>query len=101
MSNIVRKGDFLVFENAFEEVSEFFISSMDMDLNNCLVGITGRKKVHGCFGFLLSNGFYYEPGHDYWITRKATLEERDGFLRWMKEKGYKFNLNTLEITLNR
>ena len=101
MSNIVRKGDFLVYVNDIYEVSEFFISTLDMDLNNCFVGITGRKKIHGCFGFKLSDSFYYELGNDYWITRKATLEERDRFLQWMKRKGYKFNMNTMEITLNR
>lgn len=101
MSNIVRKGDFLVFVDAFEQVSEFFISSINIDLDNCRTGSTGRKKVHGCFGFQLRNGHYYEPGEDYWITRKATLEERDRFLRWLEEKGHKVNLNTMEITLNR
>ena len=92
MSNIVRKGDFLVFVDAFEQVSEFFISSINIDLDNCFVGSTGRKKVHG---------YYYKPGANYWITRKATLEERDRFLRWLEEKGHKVNLNTMEITLNR
>ena len=101
MSNIVRKGDFLVFVSVFEQVSEFFISSINIDLDNCFIGRTGRKKVHGCFGFQLRNGHYYEPGEDYWITRKATLEERDRFLRWLEEKGHKVNLNTMEITLNR
>ena len=101
MSNIVRKGDFLVFENIHGDVTEFFISSMDMDLNNCYVGSTGRKKVHGCFGFPLRTGHYYAPGDDYWVNRKATLEERDRFIRWLEEKGHKVNLNTMEITLNR
>ena len=101
MSEIVRKGDFLVFVDAFEHVSEFFISSIYIDLNNCFAGRTGRKKVHGCFGFHLRSGRYYEPGNDYWITRKATLEERYRFIRWMEEKGHKINLNTMEITLNR
>ena len=101
MSNIVRKGDFLVFVDVFEQVSEFFISSINIDLDNCFVGRTGRKKVHGCFGFHLRSGHYYEPGYNYWITRKATLEERDRFLRWLEEKGHKVNLNTMEITLNR
>ncbi len=101
MSDIVRKGDFLVFVDIFEEVSEFFISNIDIDLNNCFVGMTDRKRVHGCFGFKLSTGRYYEPSYDYWINRKATLEERDRFLRWIEEKGHKFNMNTLEITLNR
>ena len=86
MSNIVRKGDFLVFVSVSEQVTEFFISSINIDLDNCLTGSTGRKKVHGCFGFQLRNGHYYEPGEDYWITRKATLEERDRFLRGWKKK---------------
>ena len=101
MNDIVRKGDFLVFVNKFEQVSEFFISSVDIDLRNCFVGLTGRKNVQGCFGFQLSTGRYYELGSDYWITRKATLEEREKFLQWMEEKGHKFNMNTLELTLNR
>ena len=44
MSNIVRKGDFLVFVSVSEQVTEFFISSINIDLNNCFVGSTGRKK---------------------------------------------------------
>lgn len=101
MSDIVRKGDFLVFVSVSEQVTEFFISSIHIDLDNCRTGGTGRKLVRGCFGFKLSDGSYYEPGIDYWITRKATLEERDRFLRWMEGKGHKINLNTMEITLNR
>lgn len=100
MSNIVRRGDFLVFVDSHGRVTEFFISSVYTDLNNCFVGISGRKKVHGCFGFQLRNGYFYELGDDYWITRKATLEERDEFLQWMEEKGHRFNINTLELTLN-
>ena len=101
MSNIVRKGEFLVFVSVSKQVTEFFISSINIDLDNCFVGSTGRKKVHGCFGFQLRSGHHYEPGKDYWITRKATLEERDRFLLWMEGKGHKLNLNTLELTLNR
>lgn len=100
MSNIVRKGDFLVFEDVRGQVSEFFISSMDIDLDNYPIGQTGRRLINGCFGFrLYSNHFYMQSS--YWVTRKATLEEREGFLQWMEEKGHKFNMNTLEITLNR
>ena len=101
MSDIVRKGEVLVFVSVSEQVTEFFISSINIDLDNCFVGSTGRKKVHGCFGFQLRSGHYYEPGEDYWITRKATLEERERFLRWLEEKDHKVNLNTMEITLNR
>jgi hypothetical protein len=106
MSNIVRKGDFLVFEDTDGNVTEFFVSKGSFDLDGCHVGSTGRKRVYGCFGFkiaggLLTCGHYYEEGISYWITRKATLEERERFLRWMEEKGHKFNMNTLEITLNR
>lgn len=106
MSNIVRKGDFLVFANASGDVVEFFVSKGSFDLDECHVGCTGRKRVHGCFGFriaggLLACGHYYEEGRSYWITRKATLEERDRFMQWMEEKGHKFNMNTLELTLNR
>lgn len=104
MSNIVRKGDFLVFEDE-GNVTEFFVSKGSFDLDVCRVGSTGRKLVSNCFGFKIVGsrlpcGHYYREGISYWITRKATLEERDEFLQWMKEKGHKFNLNTLELTLN-
>lgn len=106
MSNIVRKGDFLVFEDRDGNVTEFFVSKGSFNLDECRVGSTGRKLVDGCFGFKIVSGWvtcghYYQEGISYWINRKATLEERDGFLRWMEEKGHKFNMNTLEITLNR
>lgn len=105
MSNIVRKGDFLVFEDE-GNVTEFFVSKGSFDLDECHVGITGRKLVPNCFGFKIASsifpsGHYYEEVRDYWITRKATLEERERFLQWMEEKGHKFNMNTLELTLNR
>lgn len=104
MSNIVRKGDFLVFEDE-GNVTEFFVSKCSFDLDECHVGSTGRKLVRNCFGFKIVGsrlpcGHYYEEGLDYWINRKATLEERDRFIQWMEEKGHKFNLNTLELTLN-
>lgn len=106
MSNIVRKGDFLVFEDLVGNMTEFFVSKGSFDLDECHVGYTGRKLVPGCFGFKivggrLPSGHYYEGNSNYWITRKATLEERDRFLRWLEEKGHKVNLNTMEITLNR
>lgn len=106
MSNIVRKGDFLVFVNTEGNVTEFFVSKASFDLDGCSVGNFGRKFVPNCFGFkivgsILPSGHYYAEGTSYWITRKATLEERDRFLRWMEEQGHKFNMNTLELTLNR
>lgn len=106
MSNIVRKGDFLVFEDTDGRVTEFFISKGSFDLDSCRVGDTGRKLVPGCFGFkivssVLPSGHYYEGDRNYWITRKATFEERERFIQWMEEKGHKFNMNTLELTLNR
>ena len=106
MSNIVRKGDFLVFEDTVGNVTEFFVSKGSFDLDGCYVGCTGRKLVLNCFGFKIVGGrppcgYYYEGNSVYWITRKATLEERDIFLRWMEEKGHKLNLNTLELTLSR
>lgn len=105
MSNIVRKGDFLVFEDE-GNVTEFFVSKGSFDLDGCRVGRTGRKLVPNRFGFKIVGsrlpcGHYYAGYSNYWITRKATLEERDRFLRWMEEKGHKFNMNTLKITLNR
>lgn len=100
MSNVVKKGDFLVFVGAGNEVRGFFISSAMFDLDNCFTGITGRKNCDHCFGFRLSDCYFYQPGTSYWVNRKATLEECDRFLQWMEDKGYKFNLNTLELTLN-
>ena len=99
MSDIVRKGDFLVFEDE-GNVTEFFVSKGSFDLNECRVGRTGRIYVPSCFGFIIRTGHHYCCGN-YWITRKATLEERDRFLLWMEGKGNKLNLNTLELTLNR
>lgn len=100
MSNVVKKGDFLVFIGADNEVKEFFISSAMFDLDNCHTGITGRKNCYHCFGFRLRDGYFYQPVTSYWVDRKATLEESDKFVQWMEEKGHKFNLNTLELTLN-
>ena len=51
MSDIVRKGDFLVFVSVSEQVTEFFISSINIDLDNCFVGSTGRKKYTVVLGF--------------------------------------------------
>jgi hypothetical protein len=101
MSNIVRKGDFLVFVENSGIVTEFFVSRGVFDLDDCRTGVTGRPSVPDCFGFIIRSGHYYHRRDGYWITRKATLEERERFLRWMEEKGHKFNLNTLELTLNR
>ena len=101
MSNVVKKGDFLVFIGADDEVKEFFISSAMFDLDNCFTGITGRKNCDHCFGFRLRDGYFYQPGTSYWVDRKATLEECDKFIQWMEEKGHKFNLNILELTLNK
>ena len=106
MSNIVRKGDFLVFEDTDGTVTEFFVSKGSFDLDECRVGSTSRRLVTSCFGFRIAGGLftfehYYVEDGSYWINRKATLEERERFLQWMEEKGHKFNMNTLEITLNR
>jgi hypothetical protein len=106
MSNIVRKGDFLVFEDTDGTVTEFFVSKGSFDLDGCHFGSTGRRLVPSCFGFkivrsMLPCGHYYEGDSSYLVTRKATLEERERFLQWMEEKGHKFNMNTLELTLNR
>lgn len=91
MSNIVRKGDFLVFVD---------LHGREEDLLRLTVGQTGRMLIDGCFGFRLRDNFHYVNGVSYWINRKATLEERDEFLQWMEKKGHKFNLNTLELILN-
>lgn len=98
MSNIARKGDFLVFERE-GVVTEFFVLSEDVDLDSCRVGSTGRKLVHHCRGIRLQDSYFYEPRGLYWINRKATLEERDRFVEWMRRKGYKFNPNTIDISL--
>jgi hypothetical protein len=37
MSNIVRKGDFLVFSTASGDVVEFFVSKGSFDLDECHV----------------------------------------------------------------
>lgn len=100
MSNVVKKGDFLVFEGIDSEVKEFFISSAMFDLDNCRTWVTGRKCCDHCFGFRLEDCYFYQPGMSYWVNRKATLEESDKFIQWMEDKGYKFNLNTLELTFN-
>lgn len=101
MSNIVRKGDFLVFVDVLGRVTEFFISSQEFDLLRFPTSRYGRISVDGCFGFRLKDNYHYEKGCSYLINRKATLEERDHFLRWLEYRGYKFNNNTLELTLNR
>lgn len=100
MSNVVKKGDFLVLIGADNEVKEFFISTAMFDLDNCFTGIPSRKNCDHCFGFRLRDGYFYQPVKSYWVDRKATLEECDKFIQWMEEKGHKFNLNTLELTLN-
>ena len=100
MSNVVKKGDFLVFVGENDEVQEFFISSAMFDLDDCYTGVTGRKCCDNCFGFKLSNCHFYQSGQSYWVNRKATLEECEKFIKWMEEKGHKFNINTLELTLN-
>lgn len=45
MSNIVRKGDFLVFVDLHGRVTEFFISSREEDLLRLEVGHTGRMLI--------------------------------------------------------
>ena len=43
MSDIVRKGDFLVFEDTGGNVTEFFVSKGLFDLDGCYVGCTGKN----------------------------------------------------------
>lgn len=96
MSNMVKRGDFLVFQKPDGEVLEFFISTMDFNLDEhtCL----GNKKiVPGCEGFRITTGHFYEQGCSCWVDRKAIDEERILFLNWMEDHGYKFNRNTLDI----
>lgn len=103
MSNMVRKGDFLVFVNSVNGlVKEFFVSthSFDLDIAHSSSGATNRRLVNGCFGFELSNNYYYPFGRMYWVDRKATLDERKQFIQWMSDKGHTFNMNTLELILN-
>ena len=95
----------MVFEETGGSVTEFFVSKGSFDLYRCYMGSTGRRLVPSCFGFKIVNGafpsgHFYTADSSYWITRKATLEERERFLQWMEEKGHKFNMNTLELTLN-
>lgn len=101
MSDIVRRGDFLVYTDHNGRVIEFFIALNTINLSNYEENQNGRRLVPGCFGFRLSDCSHYRRGSNYWINRKATLEERDRFLLWMEWKGHKLNLNTLELTLNR
>lgn len=102
MSNMVRKGDFLVFvESESGRVSEFFVSTHSFDLDNEYSNRRiNRRLVHGCFGFRLRDNQIYQSGTTYWVDRKATLEERNQFIQWMKDKGHTFNMNTLELCLN-
>jgi len=97
MSNMVRKGDFLVFINSIDgSVTEFFVSTRSFDLDN----EDTRRLVDGLFGFRLLDNCHYLLGISYWVDRKATLEERTKFIQWMKEKGHTLNMNTLELRLN-
>lgn len=100
MSNIVKRGDFLVFQERDGKVTEFFISTLDFDLNECARPRRNRMIVHGCKGFRIPSGRFYEEGYHYWVDRKATLEERNNFIQWMSDKGHTFNMNTLELCLN-
>lgn len=43
MSNMVKRGDFLVFQKADGEVIEFFISTMDFNLDER--ACSGNKKL--------------------------------------------------------
>lgn len=103
MSNMVRKGDFLVFiDSRNERITEFFVSTRSFDLDESFSRGTShaRKLVEGCFGFRLEDNYHYQPGTSYWVDRKATLEERNTFIQWMKDKGHTFNMNTLGLNLN-
>ena len=99
MSNMVKRGDFLVFQELDGKVTEFFISTMDFDLDECVRPSANRKLVPGCKGFRIPTAFFYEQGRKYWVDRKATDEERILFLHWMEDHGYKFNRNTLNIQI--
>lgn len=102
MSNMVRKGDFLVFvAGESGRVTEFFISTRSFDLDDAYSRErTNRRFVDGCFGFRLKDNYHYPLGTSYWVDRKATLEERKKFIQWMRDKGHTFNMNTLELCLN-
>lgn len=103
MSNMVRKGDFLVFINIISgSVTEFFVSTRSFDLDNEYRRRTSETRwlVDGCFGFRLSDNYHYRLGFSYWVDRKATLEERNEFIQWMKNKGHTLNMNTLKLCLN-
>lgn len=98
MSNMVKRGDFLVFQEHNGEVTEFFISTMNFDLDECHRS-GNRKSAPGCKGFRIPTGHFYEQGCNYWVNRKATDEERTLFLNWMKEHRYKLHRNTLNIQI--
>lgn len=99
MSNMVRKGDFLVFVNSGNGLAtEFFVSTLSFDLDDvCSGGRPTRMLVNGCFGFKLESNHHYPLGRMYWVDRKATLEERKQFIQWMSDNGHTFNMNTLEL----
>ena len=102
MSNMIRKGDFLVFIDSREgRITEFFISTSSFVVDESFIRGTSntRKNVEGCFGFRLEDNYHYTLGRSYWVDRKATLEERNTFMQWMKDKGHTFNVNTLELCL--
>lgn len=103
MSNMVRKGDFLVFIDSRDgRITEFFVSTRSFDLDESFSRgtLSMRKLVDGCFGFRLKDNCLYQLGFQYLVDRKATLEERNTFIQWMRDKGHAFNMNTLELNLN-
>lgn len=72
MSNMVRKGDFLVFVNSDSgRVTEFFVSTSSFNLDDSRRGISHtRRLVDGCFGFRLKDNYYYHYGTSYYWTER-------------------------------
>lgn len=95
--NIIRKCEFLVNENDYGEVIQFFFATIEIDLDQCEQSeSSGRFLVPGLIGFDLYDNTSFGLSR-WWIRRVATYEERQTFLRWMTEHGIRFNQNTLEI----
>lgn len=95
--NIIRRCEFLVNENDYGEVIQFFFATIEVDLDQCEPSeSSGRFRVPGLIGFDLHDNIRFELS-EWWVSRVATYEERQSFLRWMQEHGIRFNQNTLEI----
>lgn len=75
-----------------------FFATIEVDLDQCEQSeSSGRFYVSGLIGFDLYDNTSFGLSR-WWIRRVATYEERQSFLRWMEERGIRFNQNSLEIS---